>query len=275
MSNGLGTRVATAVVLAPLAIALVLWAPTWLFALVAGAAMLLGLWEWTRLARVASHAARAAVVAVAAVLFGALWWAGSPNVLAIAAAVGVVWWLAAMVWLRHFRFAAADTPTNRALKCAAGVIIIIAGWAALVHLHGGQLGPWWTLYALALVWAADVCAYFAGRAFGRRKLAPNISPGKTWAGVWGAMLGAATLALLGGWLGFGLGGSMLLALTMLALVSVAVSIVGDLFESLIKRHSQSKDSGSLLPGHGGMFDRIDSVLAAAPVFATGKLLLGL
>ncbi|HRQ65262.1 MAG TPA: phosphatidate cytidylyltransferase [Xanthomonadaceae bacterium] len=275
MSNGLGTRVATAVVLAPLAIALVLWAPTWLFALVAGTAMLIGLWEWTRLARVPLRTGRAAVVAVAAALLSALWWAGYPGALVIAAAVGVAWWLVAMVWLRHFRFAAADTPANRVLKCAAGILIIVAGWAALVHLHGGPLGPWWTLHALALVWVADICAYFAGRAFGRRKLAPNISPGKTWAGVWGAMLGASTLALLGGWLGFGVGGSMLAALVLLAWVSVAVSIVGDLFESLVKRHSQSKDSGSLLPGHGGMFDRIDSVLAAAPVFVTGKLLLGL
>jgi phosphatidate cytidylyltransferase len=275
VSNGLSTRVATALVLAPLAIAMVLWAPTPLFAALAGAAMLLALWEWTRLARLPSRPLRALVVALAASLMAALWWSRSPDLMLIAVAVGVAWWLIAMVWLRHHRFGAADTVANRSLKSAAGILIIVAGWAALVHLHGSPLGPWWTLYALALVWAADVGAYFAGRAFGRRKLAPNISPGKTWAGVWGALASAAMLALVGGWLGFGIGGVMLAALTLLALISVAVSIVGDLFESLVKRHSQSKDSGSLLPGHGGVFDRIDSVLAAVPVFVAGKRLLGL
>jgi phosphatidate cytidylyltransferase len=129
------------------------------------------------------------------------------------------------------------------------------------------------LLALLIVWGADIGAYFAGSRFGRRKLAPRISPGKTWAGVYGALALAALVAAVGGWLlGFDAAGCI--ALVLAAWVTVAASIVGDLTESLLKRHAQVKDSGALFPGHGGLLDRLDSVLAALPVFALCVALLG-
>ena len=124
------------------------------------------------------------------------------------------------------------------------------------------------------MWAADIGAYFSGRAFGKRKLAPQISPGKTWAGAYGALVAGVLVAGIGGWL-LDVRGAQLVALALLATVTVAVSIVGDLIESLMKRHAQVKDSGSIFPGHGGLMDRLDSVFAALPVFAAGLLLLGL
>ncbi|MEP7187517.1 MAG: phosphatidate cytidylyltransferase, partial [Rhodanobacter sp.] len=117
-------------------------------------------------------------------------------------------------------------------------------------------------------------AYFSGRTFGKRKLAPQISPGKTWAGAYGAMVAGLLVAETGGWL-LGVRGAQLASLALLAAITVAVSIVGDLIESLMKRHAQVKDSGTIFPGHGGLMDRLDSVFAATPVFAAGLLLLGL
>src|SRR5690606_17335644 len=138
----------------------------------------------------------------------------------------------------------------------------------LVRLH--EHGPAVMLFLLLLVVAADVGAYFAGRRFGRNKLAPRVSPGKTWEGVIGGLLGAALIALAGGaWFGV-----PLVPFVALCVVAVLASIVGDLTESLFKRHAGVKDSGTLLPGHGGVLDRVDSVTAAAPVFLIGLERLG-
>jgi phosphatidate cytidylyltransferase len=127
---------------------------------------------------------------------------------------------------------------------------------------------------LLIVWSADIGAYFSGRTFGKRKLAPQISPGKTWAGAYGALAAGTLTAIIGGWL-LDVRGGLLLGLALLACLTVAASIVGDLIESLMKRHAKVKDSGSIFPGHGGLLDRLDSVFAALPVFAAGLWLLDL
>lgn len=268
-------RVITALVLAPLVILLILLANTPVFAAVVGIAFLLAMWEWTRLARVANVAARIGMLVLLAALMGAAWWTQNPNLWACVAVLGVVWWIVACQWLRHFAYAAAPTPENSRLKLLAGIFVIVPAWAALVLIHGSQpYGNWWTFLALVLVWVADIGAYFAGRQFGKRKLAPQISPGKTWAGAYGALASAAVVAAIGGWL-LKVHGVQLIGLVILAMFTTVASIVGDLLESLMKRHAQVKDSGALFPGHGGLLDRMDSVFAALPVFAIGKLLLGL
>jgi phosphatidate cytidylyltransferase len=126
------------------------------------------------------------------------------------------------------------------------------------------------MYALLLVWVADSGAYFAGRALGKRKLAPRVSPGKTWAGFWGGLIACAALALCVAWWR---PPSALLIWLALAVVVAAYSVVGDLTESLGKRFAGLKDSGTLIPGHGGVLDRFDSLLAAAPVLALGLQLM--
>ena len=188
---------------------------------------------------------------------------------------GVVWWLLSLAWMRHFSFAASPTLGNRAIKLAAGALVLLPAWAALVEIHEQpQAGAIWSLNALALVWAADSLAYFAGSRFGRRKLAPRISPGKTLEGVWGGLLGGGVVAAMGGlWLGER--GWPLLLLVGLGLLCVVWSIIGDLFESLMKRQANVKDSGTLFPGHGGMLDRLDGVFAAMPMFAVGKVMIDL
>jgi phosphatidate cytidylyltransferase len=126
---------------------------------------------------------------------------------------------------------------------------------------------------LTLVWLADIGAYFSGRKFGKRKLAPSISPGKTWEGVYGGVLVNLIWILLVFWLidGWGIG---LLPFVLIGVATVAISVVGDLFESVLKREAGVKDSGQLLPGHGGVLDRIDSVIAATPVFVSGFMIAG-
>ncbi|HSO06671.1 MAG TPA: phosphatidate cytidylyltransferase [Pelomicrobium sp.] len=204
----------------------------------------------------------------AAVIAGLVWSFGGGLAEVTEAANGVVavaaafWLLGAPLWLRFWE----GIGTGGAWAGAGAGVLLGAGIAA-VQLR--QDGAGTLLAVLAVVWIADSAAYFAGRAFGRRKLAPSISPGKTWEGVAGAVGATGLLAILvagasGGAASFA---ERALSFTLAVVVLVAVSIVGDLFESALKRRAGVKDSGSLLPGHGGVLDRVDSLLSALPVAA--------
>jgi len=268
-------RTLTALLLAPLVILIILFSPAALFAAVAAGAFLAALWEWTQLSGLKSASWRVAGMVAGAVLFALLWCTRFTALTPLILAAGVAWWLLACLWLRHFAFGAAPTRENFLLKLLVGVFVIFPAWVAIVSVHErAPHGHGWTLLALLIVWAADIGAYFSGRAFGKRKLAPQISPGKTWAGAYGALVAGVLVTTIGGWI-LDVRGAQLLGLALLAVVTVSVSIVGDLIESLMKRHAQVKDSGTLFPGHGGLMDRMDSVFAALPVFAAGLLLLGL
>jgi phosphatidate cytidylyltransferase len=268
-------RILTALVLAPLAIAAVLFMPTSAFMVIVAAALLLGLWEWTRLIGVEGHPLRALVLAVHAGLLAWLAWRGWPGVFPWVALAGVLWWGLASLWLIHMKFGSALTTANRWMKLAIGTFLVVPAWCAAAMLHGdGELGPRWTLYALAIVWAADTGAYFVGSRIGGPKMAPSISPGKTWSGFGGGMATVIVLSLVAAPI-FGLGWNEAPLLLLASVLAGLASVVGDLFESIVKRHAGAKDSGYLIPGHGGVLDRIDSVLAALPVFAIAKAWLGL
>lgn len=273
--GGLRARVITALVLAPLAISAVLFLPSTWFALCFGLVLCYAIWEWTRVIGFRGRPLRWIAVLVNGAMMALLLWLDPAAWLLPVAWIGVVWWCLAIFWLRAFDFGAEPTRANREMKLLVGSAMVVPAWVAAWLIHREpDAGPWWTLFVLMLIWVADVSAYFAGRRFGQHKLAPRISPGKTREGVYGALAGTILFAALAGWLiepvpvGHGL-------LVLLATVTVLFSIVGDLFESLIKRQSNLKDSGSLLPGHGGMLDRIDSVLSALPIFVCGRYLIGL
>jgi phosphatidate cytidylyltransferase len=267
-------RTLAALVLAPLVILIILLSSTPVVGLIGALAFLVAAWEWIQLSGLRSPLWRGVVLTATAAIFILLWWAHTAWT-PVLLAVGVAWWLVACLWLRHFAFAAAPTRENLALKLLAGALVIFPAWIALLSIHGrSPHGNWWLLLAFVVGWASDIGAYFSGRAFGKRKLAPQISPGKTWAGVYGALVAGVAITTFSGWM-LDVRGGKLLALALLAAITVAASIVGDLLESLMKRHAQVKDSGSLIPGHGGLMDRMDSVFAALPVFAAGLLLLGL
>ncbi|HEX5305610.1 MAG TPA: phosphatidate cytidylyltransferase [Dyella sp.] len=266
-------RTLTALLLIPLALFIILGPGTPVFAAIVAIAFLVGVWEWTRLSGLTHVAARVAMLALFALIVIAAWWPHDPRLWGALTVIGVLWWLVACAWLRHFAFGASPTPENRRIKLLAGLFVMVPAWAALVLIHRIEpYGSWWTFLGLAIVWAADIGAYFAGRFLGKRKLAPQISPGKTWAGVYGAFVAASLVVLAGSWL-LGVRDGRLAGLVVVTAFTVAASIVGDLIESLMKRHAKMKDSGQIFPGHGGLLDRLDSVFAAMPVFALGLWLL--
>ncbi|WP_078119164.1 phosphatidate cytidylyltransferase [Thiosocius teredinicola] len=267
-------RVLTAAVLVPLVVAGVLYLDTRILAVILGAIVLLGAREMGRLAKLNGPLP---LVAYMAVVGGALWLAWrfvTPDQLLVVQGVLSIWWILATVLLvaRRKPLEAADRPRFAILVM--GALVLVAAWLSIVSLHASDpYGPRLVLFLMILIWVADSGAYFAGRAFGKTKLSPIVSPGKTWAGAIGAAVGAVVSASI---LVFTdvTGSQPLLGLILLCVLVTAVSIGGDLWESRLKREAGVKDSGNLLPGHGGVLDRIDSLLAAAPVFALGIAVLG-
>lgn len=270
MTDSLRRRVGTAAVLLPPVLAVILFAGPVSFAAGLGAFLLIAGWEWLRLCGLPSRPLRLLALALLAALAVSLHLLAPRPVRDGLILAGAGFWLLALLWLRHPEFGAGPGLFPCLLKALAGSFALLTSWLALVVLREEAEGVRWVLYLLALVWVADIGAYFAGRAIGGARLAPAISPGKTWAGFAGGMTAAALLALLAGHFLLRLQGAELAVLFLLSLGSAMLSVVGDLFESLVKRQGRQKDSGRLLPGHGGVFDRVDSLLAAAPVFVAGK-----
>ncbi len=266
----LKTRVATALVLAPILLYAVWTFPSEWFWWVVAALVAVGGWEWSRLAGLDHPAGRFAVGALA---FGATGLGLSrlpfEKILWIGAA-GVALWAVNLAWLsrRHFLEGAGAGPVT--LKLVVGMAVLICGGGALGLVHTAPEGRELFILLLFVIWAADIGAYAAGRLLGKHKLAPQISPGKTWEGVLGGQLLVIAVILAASWIR----PELISPWPMLVwgCATAAVSVVGDLFVSLLKRQRNLKDAGSIFPGHGGVLDRFDSMLAAAPVFGLGLLL---
>jgi phosphatidate cytidylyltransferase len=267
-------RVVTAVVLLALLLP-ALFAPTpWPFAVLTLLLIAAGAWEWSRLNGVAPVAALGPAVLLA---LAGLWAVHTGSTSQVPA---VAWWATSLAWALGGGLVLRGGPHTwprwpAPLRLLLGLLLLWAGWLALTQARSLSIN--FLLSALCVVWVADIGAYFAGRTFGRRKLAPSISPGKTWEGVAGGLVGVWVLALA--WLygvdsGWPVDGPSLfarvhaqwgLAGLLIATAALAgLSVVGDLFESLVKRAAGAKDSSRLLPGHGGVLDRIDALLPALP-----------
>ena len=270
----LSTRILTAAVLIAAVLAAMFLLPPLAWGTLTLALVVVGATEWADLAGFGKGAWWIFVVGTLIIGLNLLFspfagfTAGWPRgtVLAVCGVATVFWLLVALPWL-----ATRWKPTSSLPLAIAGWIVLIGAWVAIVELQARS--PWLVLAAMAIVWIADTAAYFSGRAFGRRKLAPQVSPGKTWEGVYGglAAVGLYALALVplaaeGGFKGVVAPLSVIVWIA-LALALAALSVVGDLCESLLKRQAGVKDSGRLLPGHGGVLDRIDALLAAMPVAA--------
>jgi phosphatidate cytidylyltransferase len=272
-SNALKRRTITALALVPIVIAAVLWLPTPAFALVLAGVWMLAAVEWCTLAGLTRRTSRTlypiAVLGVMALVW--IW----PEVQPWFFGLSAIWWVVQAVALARIREIPRVVGVQWSLF-ASGFLVLVGPWAALIYLHGiPDMGPALVLFLLFLMWTADSMAYFVGRAWGdgRAKLAPVLSPGKTRVGVYGAIVGAAACGLTFAWI-LSASPTVTLLILLVCGVSVVISIVGDLYESLLKRRRGLKDSSHLLPGHGGMLDRIDSLTAAAPVFALGITLIG-
>ncbi len=263
-------RVLTALVLAPLAIWGTLALPDLWFAVIMGVIFSLGAWEWSGLLGLRSSAWRHLYLVTFIWLLLLLILLG-PQALRAAllpsALVAVAWWIAVLLFILRFPAGSALWTRSPLLTALAGLLTLIPGWIGLVAVRL-EAGPVFALLLLLMIWGADIGAYFAGRAWGRRKLVPAVSPGKTWAGFWGGM-GAALFVMVVAFNVLHAPVHVWLPLLVVALIAIAFSVVGDLGESMFKRLAGVKDSGAILPGHGGMLDRIDSLTAAAPWFALG------
>jgi phosphatidate cytidylyltransferase len=266
MAEGIKKRVTTAVVLAAILLAVVLWLPPWGTQALLTVIVLAGAWEWSAFLRMHSVPLRIAYVVLIGVLMWLAWhFTADPGGRDLILRIALVWWLVALGWVMF-----APRVVSSWAAALAGVLALVPAWMALSRLVDFERGPMWVLFALILVWAADIGAFFVGRRFGRTRLAPNVSPGKTWEGVMGGALASALVAAIGS----ELFDQPLLWFVPLCLAVVAFSIVGDLTESLLKRFAGLKDSGSLFPGHGGVMDRIDSVTGAAPILLFVLIKLG-
>jgi phosphatidate cytidylyltransferase len=263
------TRIATALVLAPLVLASIYLLDKKQFALVAGGIFLLAAYEWAELTLGKRRGLRLGFLLVCAAIGVFVW--SQPDMQVVGryllwAAIGC--WAWAIVEVLRFTGVGLPDLAVRIRWVAMGIILLPAAWFSMVLIRNQQ--PHLLVAVCLLVWGADVGAYFAGRAFGRTKLAPQVSPGKTWEGVLGGLLtGAITSA---GFVAATLGFTQLSPLAWLAtlgllLLLVGVSVFGDLFESVLKRTAGSKDSGVLLPGHGGLLDRVDALVAVLPCAA--------
>lgn len=262
-------RIITALILAALVLALIFFAPGWSFAGAMFFMALVGAWEWSALTDRSDRSSRLALVA----LFGALAIAGGwlqyrltyPTGLLLYMVLALAWWLFSLAWIAFWR-----VEFSRPVKILCGVLTLLPSLAAVVAIR--SFSPWYLVMMLLVTSAADIGAYFTGRAIGRHKLAPQVSPGKTWEGVAGGIaLVTLVAAVAARWLPVATGPFILLCICVALL-----SVVGDLSESLFKRQAGIKDSGSLFPGHGGVLDRVDSLTAAAPLFWLGMMqLLGM
>ena len=266
-------RILTAAVLLALLLPSLIVAPVWPFALLALAAMAVAGWEWVRLNDGAKYAVFLGIVLAAACALAlyAGWASAAPH---------AAWWLAFAIWVLGGTWllrcgVAGWQRLPRELRWAVGLIALWTAWLALANAKANGLN--FILSVFFIVWTADIFAYFGGRALGRRKLAPAISPGKSWEGVWSGMIGALLVAA--GWLAIDASGSIgmesfysivanrfgYFGLALVVVFLVAMSVVGDLIESLVKRGAGAKDSSRLLPGHGGVLDRVDGLLPVFPI----------
>lgn len=269
----LRNRILTALVLAPVVIAGVLLAPNDVLAMAFAVVVLLGAREMGRLGGLQGLVPQWIYAGLVALLMVSAYLMLAPQVAYWLEFAAALFWILISLWLLARRRALSRVQAIRPGILLLGALQLAVVWLSAIKLHAaGPNGPSLLLFVLLLIWTADSAAYFAGRAFGRHKLSPSVSPGKTWEGAAGGILGACLAGLLL-WYGV-LHAFDPFGLVLLCVVTACVSIGGDLWESLLKRQAGLKDSGALLPGHGGVLDRVDSLIAAIPVFSLGLTFLG-
>ncbi len=274
-------RIITALVLGPLIIWSVLVFSHRAIAIEMAAILCIGAWEWARLAGINNQIGRITFALLMGLVFAAITLLIHQNhsFQLTGLYLAAVFWLFALIMVIYFNRAAIVPLDRNSTYAKLGTLIvgmgILAGsFVSIVALHRApEYGAIYILVLLILIWVADSAAYFAGKAFGKNKLALNVSPGKSWEGVIGGMIGTMIAAYLSA-LYLEIESSLIIKFILIALLAISFSIVGDLTESLFKRRAGIKDSSQILPGHGGIMDRIDSLTAAAPIFVLGLTILG-
>ena len=259
-------RILTAVPLAVLVAWIIFFQPSAVFFYFVLFIVLIAAYEWAKLSGVQNILLKTAFAIVMAITVWLIQqYAQNYRLWIIYAAV--LWWFGVTFYLQKAKPKAVSSDLN-VYKLLAAFIVLPAATLAMRDIHALEQGAYWLFFAISLVWMADNGAYFAGKKFGKHKLAPNISPGKTKEGLAGAIVATSLYTLLASYY-FGLNIEKSAFLMLLSIILTFISVSGDLYFSFLKREASVKDSGNILPGHGGILDRIDSVLAAMPVFIAG------
>lgn len=262
-------RILTALLLIPIFIAFVIKLSPFAFCLFTALMVLWGAWEWSAFLKIGNKLIRVGYVVAVLSLLVITFELPVTYVLYLA----FFWWLIAFIMVIRFPKEGATWWKNSSIIALIGFFVLVPCWLAINYIRNANDGISILLYLFVLIWGADTGAYFAGRKWGKHKLAPSVSPGKTWEGLMGALI--ITFLITFGAIYFSKTPSSLWFIVILfSIITVLFSVLGDLFESMLKRNANLKDSGTLLPGHGGLLDRIDSLTAAAPIFALGATLIG-
>lgn len=277
-------RLITALILIPLVIAALFFLPPLVFSLVTLAVCMLAAWEWGQLAGLVSYSQRIWLSIACGFLLAAMMltlpdyhYSITFVPVCLSLWISLAWWSVALLLVLFYPSSAAMWRHSRVLRLCFGLLTIVPFFWGMLALRQFEYetnpfsGAWWLLYVMVLVWGADSGAYLFGKLFGRRKLAPKVSPGKTWEGFIGGLATSAMIALL--FSHYAPLSISTFTLLMCSIVATLASVLGDLTESMFKREAGIKDSSHLIPGHGGVLDRIDSLTAAIPVFACLMLLL--
>jgi len=283
-------RIITALILAPAAISAIFYLPLNYFATVLMAVIAIGAWEWGPLMGFETKTRRSLFVVVTCALISVIWfimptesiWLESKKLHESATFIlwlSVIWWLISAVLMFAYPKYSGFWSSHRSIRGIFGWLTLVPTWLAFIVIrsnnypddpyHGAQL----LMFLFLMVWSADIGAYFFGKAFGKHKLMPNVSPGKTLEGFLGGVFCACVLIAIAAYQ-IGWNSEQILTVLIITVLISTVSVLGDLNESMFKRQAGVKDSGSILPGHGGILDRIDSLTATAPVFALCYVLLG-
>lgn len=259
-------RIITAIVLGTIIVWAIFELPNHLLALVFAVITILGAWEWASLTGASHKSWKIIYVVFTSALILVTWELAGPHHVRTILLVAGLWWASVVILLALYDTNWLQSRWLQLVLKFSGFIVLVPAWLALTSLH--SLDPRMLMYLLTLIWVADIAAYFVGKRFGKNKLAPNLSPGKSREGLWGALVASMTLSIIGVYL-FELDKKVWIYFGCLCLLTALISVVGDLYESLLKRKAGVKDSGKILPGHGGVLDRIDSLTAAAPGFVLG------
>jgi phosphatidate cytidylyltransferase len=267
-------RFITALVLIPIFVSCVLYLDTFWFSLVMAVIIAMAAWEWASITGYRQFSMRAGYTVFIVVLLASVYAYRFKPMSLWLIGITLLWWIAALGLVLRYQKHGGAAFSFRLPGAMMGILVLVPPWLSLIVLHSGEPdGVKLVLFLLILIWSADIAAYFCGRRWGKNKLCTRVSPGKSWEGVYGALLAATGVALI--YARFHeIQGVDLLIFIAICLITVQASILGDLLESLVKRLNNVKDSGSILPGHGGVLDRIDSLTAALPVFFAATWLWG-
>jgi len=267
-------RIFTAIILVPLFVALVLGLTARQFSFLIGFISIWCSYEWAALMGIQSKFPKILAALVMSLFMASTLYLIEVRSLSIISVlyISAIWWLIAILLVISYPRSSRVWGKSKVPKAFMGLITLIPWWIALSFIRIIPNGEYIVLFLFVLIWTADSGAYFAGRLFGKHKLLPEVSPGKTWEGFFGAIVATGLLATLTAFF-LKLNTYEFFMFIMLSVLTVVISVFGDLFESMIKRQAGVKDSGTILPGHGGALDRLDSIFAAAPIFALGLYLI--